>query len=188
MSSSHSTLGALQTALDSRGTGAALSLCEAEVRNSPNDADAYRRLGQIHAMQGARQLALNASRRACELAPKKARNWCDLGRVHAVFAEFAPAVNCFLHAIQLDNKYADGWHNLGTALGKLGQQDIAFTALKTALSIDATRAENARAVQTPSRWQVRQPIYEKSVERWRHYAPHLPELERAFPLPDATLG
>ena len=141
MSSSPSTLGALQTALDSRGTSAALSLCEARVRNSPNDADAYRHLGQIHAMQGARQLALNASRRACELAPEEARNWCDLGRVHAGFAEFAPAVNCFSHAIQLDNKYADGWHNLGTALAKLGQKDLAFTALKTALSIDPTRAE-----------------------------------------------
>jgi hypothetical protein len=37
-----------------------------------------------------------------------------------------------------------------------------------------------RAVQTPSRWQVRQPIYSRSVERWKRYAPFLPELERAF--------
>ena len=40
---------------------------------------------------------------------------------------------------------------------------------------------NARAVQTPSRWQVRQPIYNKSIERWRHYAPYLPQLLNAFP-------
>jgi hypothetical protein len=39
---------------------------------------------------------------------------------------------------------------------------------------------HARAVQTPSRWQVRQPIYTGSVERWRHYAPYLPALEQAF--------
>jgi len=37
-----------------------------------------------------------------------------------------------------------------------------------------------RAVQTPSRWQVRQPIYTRSVGRWRRYAEHLPELEGAF--------
>ena len=37
-----------------------------------------------------------------------------------------------------------------------------------------------RAVQTPSRWQVRQPIYTKSVGRWRHYREYLPELERAL--------
>ncbi|SLM48877.1 putative Sulfotransferase [Nitrospira japonica] len=37
-----------------------------------------------------------------------------------------------------------------------------------------------RAVQTPSRGQVRQPIYTKSVGRWRHYAPYLPELSEVF--------
>lgn len=37
-----------------------------------------------------------------------------------------------------------------------------------------------RAVQTPSRWQVRQPIYSKSVGRWRRYREFLPELESAF--------
>ncbi len=34
-----------------------------------------------------------------------------------------------------------------------------------------------RAVQTPSRWQVRQPIYSGSVGRWRKYQAYLPALE-----------
>jgi tetratricopeptide (TPR) repeat protein len=38
-----------------------------------------------------------------------------------------------------------------------------------------------RVVQTPSRWQVRQPIYRSSVGRWRHYRRHLGVLEQAFP-------
>jgi tetratricopeptide (TPR) repeat protein len=38
----------------------------------------------------------------------------------------------------------------------------------------------SRAVQTPSRWQVRQPIYTGSVGRWRNYAEQLPELVAAF--------
>ncbi|MET0335161.1 MAG: sulfotransferase [Rhizobacter sp.] len=37
-----------------------------------------------------------------------------------------------------------------------------------------------RAVQTPSRWQVREPIYARSVGRWQAYAEHLPELVQAF--------
>lgn len=37
-----------------------------------------------------------------------------------------------------------------------------------------------RAVQTPSRWQVRQPIYNHSVGRWRAYSDHLPDLVSAF--------
>lgn len=41
--------------------------------------------------------------------------------------------------------------------------------------------ESHRAVQTPSRWQVRQRIYTGSVQRWKSYAPFLPALEEAFP-------
>ncbi len=40
--------------------------------------------------------------------------------------------------------------------------------------------KHERAVQTPSRWQVRQPIYTKSVERWRAYEDYLPSLITAF--------
>jgi len=39
---------------------------------------------------------------------------------------------------------------------------------------------SARAVQTPSRWQVRQPIYSRSVDRWKAYSTYLPELRSAF--------
>jgi hypothetical protein len=40
-----------------------------------------------------------------------------------------------------------------------------------------------RAVQTPSRWQVRQPIYTNSVERWRRYIPWMPKFNSAFSNP-----
>lgn len=39
--------------------------------------------------------------------------------------------------------------------------------------------ENDRAVQTPSRWQVRQPIYQSSKERWRRYEKKLGPLIEA---------
>ena len=35
---------------------------------------------------------------------------------------------------------------------------------------------NERAVKTASRWQVRQPVYATSLERWRRYEPWLGEL------------
>jgi hypothetical protein len=40
---------------------------------------------------------------------------------------------------------------------------------------------SSRAVQTPSRWQVRQPIYMHSVERWKNYAELLAGLELVNP-------
>ncbi len=39
-----------------------------------------------------------------------------------------------------------------------------------------------RAVSTPSRWQVRQPIYASSVGRWRRYERHLGPLREALAL------
>jgi len=33
--------------------------------------------------------------------------------------------------------------------------------------------DNARSVTTPSRWQVRQPIYKTSLKRWKRYEKHL---------------
>ncbi len=40
---------------------------------------------------------------------------------------------------------------------------------------------NPRDVSTPSRWQVRQPVYKGSVERWRRYEPWLGEFRRLLP-------
>ena len=37
-----------------------------------------------------------------------------------------------------------------------------------------------RAVATSSKWQVRQPLYNRSVGRWQHYRDHLGELEAAL--------
>ncbi len=42
--------------------------------------------------------------------------------------------------------------------------------------------ETERAVNTASLWQVRQPMYSRSVERWRHYETHLGPLKKALGL------
>ncbi|RVA53847.1 sulfotransferase, partial [Mesorhizobium sp. M7A.F.Ca.US.001.01.1.1] len=40
--------------------------------------------------------------------------------------------------------------------------------------------ETERTVRTPSRWQVRQPIYSSSVERWKLYGDALDPLKAAL--------
>jgi hypothetical protein len=40
--------------------------------------------------------------------------------------------------------------------------------------------KNKRAVQTMSNWQVRQPIYTHSMQRWKHYEKHLDELKEVL--------
>ena len=44
---------------------------------------------------------------------------------------------------------------------------------------------NSRVVKTPSLWQVRQPVYNTSVERWRRYEPWLGELRELLPPAEA---
>ncbi|MGJ8622653.1 MAG: tetratricopeptide repeat-containing sulfotransferase family protein [Yoonia sp.] len=56
---------------------------------------------------------------------------------------------------------------------------IAWTGLEwdeACLSFQKTE----RLVTTPSRWQVRQPIYKTSVKKWENYAPHLGPLKKAL--------
>jgi hypothetical protein len=43
---------------------------------------------------------------------------------------------------------------------------------------DASAAPSDATISTSSLWQVRQPVYARSIGRWRAYAPHVPELMR----------
>ncbi|MDE0854746.1 MAG: sulfotransferase [Nevskia sp.] len=58
----------------------------------------------------------------------------------------------------------------------------AFGELGRFLGLDdfdplAAPAAGTHVITTSSAWQARQPIYSRSIERWRAYAPYVPELE-----------
>lgn len=40
--------------------------------------------------------------------------------------------------------------------------------------------QSERAIQTPSRWQVRKPVYNTSLERWRCFETHLAPLLKSL--------
>ena len=46
--------------------------------------------------------------------------------------------------------------------------------------------DNDRLVLTPSRWQVRQPIYRSSVQQWKRYDAHIGPLKEALGIADAA--
>jgi tetratricopeptide (TPR) repeat protein len=60
---------------------------------------------------------------------------------------------------------------------------VAFTGLEWS---DACLRpdENTRTIDTASAWQVRQPVYKSSIQRWRHYEPWLGELRQLLPSGD----
>src|SRR5690348_3965675 len=43
-------------------------------------------------------------------------------------------------------------------------------------TVDASTVESGSTLSTASLWQARQPVYSTSIGRWKHYAPHVPEL------------
>lgn len=61
----------------------------------------------------------------------------------------------------------------------LSRSAISFLGLEWDPNCLNYRQQNRR-VATPSLWQVRQPIYNKSVGRWRHYEKHLGPLKEAL--------
>ncbi|MGH8061109.1 MAG: sulfotransferase, partial [Pseudoxanthomonas sp.] len=65
--------------------------------------------------------------------------------------------------------FESGYEQLATALEPEAQRIIDFAGLPW----DPACLEfhlSDRGVQTPSRWQVKQPIHTRSIGRWRNYA------------------
>ena len=56
-----------------------------------------------------------------------------------------------------------------------------FLGLPARIDDDASLSGNVQSITTASVWQARQPVYTHAVERWRRYAPYLPELISMFP-------
>ena len=80
------------------------------------------------------------------------------------------------------------WRTRGIAIHAIDYEELVaapadrMDALAAALGMERedTGELATEAVATASVWQVRQPVYASSVERWRRYAPYLPELETLF--------
>jgi LPS sulfotransferase NodH len=69
--------------------------------------------------------------------------------------------------------------------------EIQSRALVDALGLEWDPAclrpqDNRRVVRTSSAWQVRQPIYRASLERWRRYEPWLGALRELLPVASRT--
>jgi tetratricopeptide (TPR) repeat protein len=131
----------VQEMLDASDLAAAKQICEDHLRDMPDDPDAYRYLGQVHAFLGEYAQARSIAHRALELTPRDPRTWSDLGRIHVLSGDLPAGIACFERSVELDPGYADGWHNLGLALKQAGEQRRAFDALKQALTIDPGRAD-----------------------------------------------
>lgn len=132
----------------------------------------------IHCRRGARDNALSIWMENFNPDQRYATDFSDLAFFRAQYERLMAHWQAPLPLQMIELRYEDTVADLAGQARKL----VAFLGARwNARCLDFHKAE--RAVQTPSRWQVREPIYTKSVERWRAYAPYLPDLDRAFRMP-----
>lgn len=166
----------MQHAVDTGDVAAAFAACHEQIALAPEDAEAHRHLGQLHAAAREFVAAHRCAVRSCTLAPDDPRSWSDLGRVYALEARHHDASTCFAEAVQIDPRFADGWHNLGTALKAVRDRDGAFKALKNALLLDPSRAETYLNL---GNLLIETGQLEDAIECFERAARHDPTLARA---------
>jgi tetratricopeptide (TPR) repeat protein len=129
----------------------------------------------IHCHRDVRDNALSIWMENFNAEQRYATDFDDLAFFHAQYQRLMTHWRKVLPLEMLDVSYEDTVaDHEGQARRMLRFLDVPWDAL--CLNFYT----NARAVQTPSRWQVRQPVYSHSVGRWRQYAEHLPQLVSAF--------
>lgn len=70
------------------------------------------------------------------------------------------------------------WRDIGYR-DLVEDQDATVAGLHAWLGLDQPASTAVTSpITTASVWQARQPLYRTSLERWRHYLPHVPELSR----------
>jgi hypothetical protein len=99
------------------------------------------------------------------------RSLNDLGRYYAGYYELMEHWRSVLPTPILDVDYEDYIKDLeGTA-----RRLVEFVGLEWDPNcLEYYKLD--RAVRTASQWQVRQPIYDSSIGRWRNYMPHIQPL------------
>lgn len=105
---------------------------------------------------------------------------CDRDDIVAYYQEYERLMDHWRSVLPSDRLIEVDYEELVANREPVARNLIAFCGLDwddACLRHD----KNDRAVKTASLWQVRQPIYTSSVERWRHYEPWLGAFGRLAP-------
>lgn len=125
----------------------------------------------IHCRRNAMDTCLSCWSKNFNDAHSYNRSLEDLGRYYRSYADLMEHWRKVLPIQILDVDY----ESYTTDLESVARRIVEFVDLPwDAACLDFHTVE--RPVRTASQWQVRQPIYGTSVERWRNYMPHLQPL------------
>jgi tetratricopeptide (TPR) repeat protein len=148
-------------------------LCETILSRDPEEVDAVQLLGVLRQQQGRFAEAVELCGKAVALRPGEASNHSNLAEAHRALGQFEKAVVHCRTALTLRREETE--------------DDLEGVArhLVTACGLDWEPAcldfhRTERPFRTSSLNQVRQPIYRKSVARWKNYERELDDLFSAL--------
>ena len=98
----------------------------------------------------------------------------DIGNIVFAYQQYQRLMNHWRSQFTSDDLFEIQYENLISDRNTITRDLIAFTGLEWSDEC-LSHEKNSRSVHTPSTWQVRQPIYSSSVERWRRFEPWLEE-------------
>lgn len=119
--------------------------------------------------------------RLCELRPDNPEVWMMRGATQMELGDSETAATYLRKALELDPDYADPCLHLGKLALNTGRLDEARRLADQAVGLDPgyVVAWVLRVV-TPSFEHVRQPLYRKSIGRWKNYEGHMGPLVAAL--------
>jgi tetratricopeptide (TPR) repeat protein len=109
---------------------------ETSLEIDPNDGLSWCQLGNIHALDAKRALALSAYDKAIKINPKNAYAWNNKGVIFVSLAWPEEAMVCFNKAMMLMPDNFDAHINLAKITARLGRHDEAVTHFQHALGIN----------------------------------------------------
>jgi predicted TPR repeat methyltransferase len=132
---------ATAVALANQGqTDTAQQMLQDVLKKLPNHAEAWFRLGQIHAFRDEVKPAIQAFKRAVGLAPQAPEGHVHLGNTYLRLGRVSQAQQAYRDGLKLHPSYALLHFNLGVALKQAGEIDSAIESYLTALRLDPNYA------------------------------------------------
>ncbi|MFW5640455.1 MAG: tetratricopeptide repeat protein [Thermodesulfobacteriota bacterium] len=122
---------------DHGGSEEMIAALNEEIRQRPDNAEAWIRLGNLYFDTGRYNEAVNAYERAVELDPNNPDVWTDLGVMYRRTNQPEKAVDVFGKAVALDPDHKTARFNTGIVLlFDLDKREEALSAWKSLLKID----------------------------------------------------
>ncbi|MEL7406911.1 MAG: tetratricopeptide repeat protein, partial [Cyanobacteria bacterium J06558_2] len=117
----------------------AIAACKNALEHDPQNADAYKILGNVLKVQGKKAEALGVYAKALAINPNSATIYANLGSFHAEQKNWQQALDYFQNAVILDPNLAGAYRSLAQIWEELGNSEQALECFCRAVDLEPER-------------------------------------------------